>query len=243
MGNPINLNKFNEGLNAFYGSRLIIVDRTISAFLQTLATEPEFMAIIADCARTTNFKQEYTHAIVNDENGLSFRLPTNKRHIIALVTGLLYQFDSNDISIIEFVRKFYPAEASHDSYLTFCDNVLKPYGEAFRAVYMGEEQDGHASTTVADIPEKPFNDKAKEETDYWLTLALDNVVADNTFTDSHRSDASTMIKGLMYATELANPVLIKLCWVGLKYVLGSRKSTYRELKEVESILITYGVID
>ncbi|MBO5775801.1 MAG: hypothetical protein J6R35_00340 [Clostridia bacterium] len=243
MGNPNILNKFNEGLNAFYGSRLIIADRVISGFLQTLAQEPEFMAIIADCARTADFKQEYSHAIVNDENGLAFRLPVNKRHIVALVTGLLFQFDSNDISIIEFVRKFYPAEASHESYIAFCDNVLKPYGEAFRSVYLGEDQNGEVSSSAIDTPEKPFNDKAKEETDYWLTLALDNVVADNTFVDSHRHDATTMIKGLMYATELANPILIKLCWIGLKYVLGSRKSTYRELKEVESILITYGVID
>ena len=85
--------------------------------------------------------------------------------------------------------------------------------------------------------------KAKEESDYWLNLIMGGVLEDSSFSKSEQRDALTLIKGMMYVTELANPLLIKLVWIGLKNVLGTRKSIYRELKEVESILINYGVID
>ncbi|MBQ8178536.1 MAG: hypothetical protein IJ033_05005 [Clostridia bacterium] len=243
MDNNPNLDKFSHSLNAFYSSRLIIVDKTISDFLKMLAQDNGYMQIVADSARTSSFKQEFQKAIVNDENGLSFRLPMNRRHLITLVVGLLFEFDRKDISVIEFVRKFYPMEASHDSYMAFCDNIIKPFGEAFKALYLGHEEDEHASVTVADMEEKPFNDKAKEECDYWLNLIMGGMLEDSSFTKQEQKDALTMIKGMSYVTELANPLLIKLVWIGLKNTLGHRKSIYRELKEIETILINYGVID
>lgn len=242
MENQLNIQKFNDALNAFYSSRLIIVDKVISDFLKVIASNNSYMEVLADATRTSDYKQEFQKAIVNDENGLSFRLPLNKRHVIALVVGLLLEFDRKDLSIIEFVRKFYPSKASHDSYLSFCEMVLKPFGEAFRAIYLGEE-DNYSPATIADFEEKPFNDKAREECDYWLRLVIDGIISDNGFTNKERSDFITMIKGLMYVTELQNPLLIKLNWLGIKYAFGDRKSVHRELKEVETILINYGVID
>ena len=242
MANEQNLQKFSDAINAFYSSRLIIVDKAISEFLKTLASDNSYMEVLADATKTADYRQEFNKAIVNDENGVSFRLPMNKRHVIALVVGLLLEFDRKDLSIIEFVRKFYPAEASHDSYLAFCEQVIKPFSEAFKSVYVGEE-DTYSSTTIADLEEKPFNDKAREECDYWLRLVIDGIISDNGFTPAERKDFITMVKGLMYVTELQNPLLIKLNWLGIKYALGHRKCVYRELKEVETILINYGVID
>lgn len=242
MENASNLQKFNDTLNAFYSSRLIIVDKAISDFLKALASDESYMSVIADATKTSDYRQEYKNAIVTDENGVSFRLPTNKRHVVSLVVGLLLEFDKKDLSIIEFVRKFYPAEVSHDSYLTFCDCVLKPFGDAFRSLYLGEDE-VRSSTSITDLEEKPFNEKAKEDSDYWLRLTLDGIMSDNTLSKEERKDFTTMIKGLMYVTELQNPLLIKLNWLGVKYALGNLKSVKRELKEVEIILINYGVID
>ncbi len=242
MENTSNLQKFNDATNAFYSSRLIIVDKVISDFLKTLVSDESYMYVIADATKTSDYRQEYQNAIVNDGNGISFRLPMNKRHVVSLVVGLLLEFDKKDLSIIEFVRKFYPAEASHDSYLAFCEYVIKPFADAFKSLYLGED-DVYSSTTIADLEEKPFNEKAKEDSDYWLRLAIDGIMSDNTLSGEKRKDFITMIKGLMYVTELQNPLLIKLNWLGIKYAFGDLKSVHRELKEVEIILINYGVID
>lgn len=242
MDKQLKMSKFNESLSAFYASRLIIVDKTISDFLKMIAQEVSFMEIIADAVRTANFAQEYQKAIVNDENGLSFKLPMNKRHVVALVVGLLFEFDKKNISVIEFVRKFYPFESSHDSYVAFTENVIRPFGECFKSLYLGEEETS-PSLPIEEENDKPFNDKAKEECDYWLRLITGGIMGDSSFNKVERKDALSAVKGMSYVLELANPILIKIAWIGLKYTLGTRKSTFRELKEVESILITYGVIE
>ncbi len=238
-----NLTKFNDSLNAFFLSRLVIVDKTISDFLKMLVNEPSFMELVKESARTTSFKQEYQNSIVNDENGLSFKLPMNKRHIVALVVGLLFEFDKMDISVIDFVRKFYPREQSHDSYLAFCDGVIRPFGEAFRSLYLGEVDDNLPSSESIVVENKPFNEKAKEEIDYWLNLIMGGMIGDYTYSKDEQKELRTLIQGMSYVCSLADPLLIKLTWIGLKNTLGNHKSIYRELKEVESILITYGVID
>ncbi len=243
MENEQKLTKFNNALNAFYSSRLILVDKDISNFLLMIAKEPSFMEIIADSARTSDFQQEFQKAITNGENGVSFRLPQNKRHIVTLVIGLLFEFDKKNISIIEFVRKFFPQELSHNSYLAFCENVLKPFEKAFTSLYNGETEDNLSSRTLLDEKGNPISAKSIEEMNYWLGLMLEAIISDNSFDKIHREDCLYLVKGMMYVITLQNPLLIKLSWIGLRYTLGIRNSFFRELKEVEAILLSYGVID
>ncbi len=238
-----NLTAFNEALNAFYSSRLIIVDKVISDFLKVLAQDASYMEILADSARTINFQQEFQKALTSTENGLAFRLPQSKRHIISLVTGLLFEFDKKNISVIEFVRRFFPDEVSHNSYIAFCDEIIKPFGVAFTSVYLGDTEDSISSKSITDLASNPISEKSIEEINYWLSLIIEGVISDNSFEPRHRDDSITLVKGMMYVITLQNPLLIKLNWIGLRYTLGIRNSFFRELKEVEAILMTYGVID
>ena len=235
--------KFNECINAFFNSRLIIVDRTIAEFLSTVVSTPELMQVVTECARTFNFKRELSNAVESDNLGTRFMLPHNKRHVVALVTGLLNEFDRKNMSIVDFVTGFYPADASHTSYMSFCENVLRPYAEAFRSLLIGEDPDENKAAVADERSASPINDKAKEDADYWLRVLIDNVIALNDVPDDYRREAVTMLKGMLYALELSNPLLIKLIWIGLKNTLGIYKLGMRELKEIETILLNYGVID
>ena len=243
MSDPRALLKFNECINAFFNSRLIIVDRTIADFLSTVVSTPELMQIVTECVRTTNFDRELNNAMERDNLGMRFRLPHNKRHVIALVTGLLTEFDRKNMSIVDFVTKFYPADASHTSYMSFCEEVLRPYADAFRALLIGEDPDESKATVADERSARPLNDKAKEDADYWLRTLIDAVIAMNDIPEDYRREAVTMIKGLLYALDLGNPILIKLVWIGLKNTLGLYNLCMRELKEIETILLNYGVID
>ena len=157
--------KFNECINAFFNSRLIIVDRTIAEFLSTVVSTPELMQVVTECARTFNFKRELSNAVESDNLGTRFMLPHNKRHVVALVTGLLNEFDRKNMSIVDFVTGFYPADASHTSYMSFCENVLRPYAEAFRSLLIGEDPDENKAAVADERSASPINDKAKEDGD------------------------------------------------------------------------------
>jgi hypothetical protein len=235
------LSTFNNAINAFYSSRLIIVDRTISAFLSEIVANSELFEVLTDCTRATNFQIEFNKAITRDGSGMSFVLPHNKRHLVALVTGLLFEFDKKSLSVVEFVTKFYPQDTSHASYMAFCDKIITPYAEAYRSMLATPnvvEEVIEEDTHVELLPEK-----ASEDCDYWLRQMLDTIAGDNAMDERTRREGTTLVKGLLHVFESRNPLLIKLVWLGLKNTLGSYQSVLRALKEVQSVLINHGVIE
>ena len=54
MVNEQNIQKFNDAINAFYSSRLIIVDKAIAEFLKTIASDNSFMEVLADATKTAD---------------------------------------------------------------------------------------------------------------------------------------------------------------------------------------------
>lgn len=245
MRDPDSLTKFNGAINAFYDSRLIIVDKVISGFLSTVVDTPDLIELVSDCAKTSNFRLEFNNAVTVDKNGNPlFRLPHNPRHTVALVVGLLFEFDKKSMSMVEFVTKFYPAESSHDSYLAFLDNVMTPFADAFLKLLVGDRSIETIADNATDrsVP-KVLNEKAREDCDYWVRMLMDAVIAANGVSDELREDSITMIKGMLYALDTGNPIIIKLVWIGMRNTLNIGNIGNRELNEIEAILVSYFIID
>lgn len=236
------IKKFDVAIQEFYHSRLILVDRVIASFLQTLAQDAELMGVLESCSSTTGYAAEYKKAVSKDGIGSYFLLPKGAKQIVTLVTGLLYEFDNKTLSIIDFVTKFFPADSAHGSYTDFCNRLITPYAEAFRGRLLGEPE--AISDTLAETPSAPpaFPDKAKEDCEYWLGALLDVVTGDNNTSEEKRREFVTIIKGMLYVLNSRNPLLIKLLWIGLKNTLGVYKPGKRELGEIKSLLFTYGVL-
>jgi|AGTN01.1.fsa_nt_gi hypothetical protein len=234
--------KFEEAIGVFYSSRLIIVEQAVSRLLETIASTPELYAVVDECAKSSDYKKEYNKAINRDGVGGIFTLPPNRRQIVTLVTGLLLDFDNKNLSVVDFVTGYFPSGTSHASYLSFCENVIEPYSEAF--IYLLEGEPAELTKVMSEeLAIIPFPDKAKEDADFWLSSLLDSVLGDNQTPEILRREYAEMIKGLLYVSDLRNPLLIKIVWLGLKNTLASKRPPYRELKEIEMVLKGYGVID
>lgn len=233
---------FQDAVNEFYTSRLIIVEKSIKKLLELIVSTPPLYRTVSECAATVNYPAEFKKAASRDGVGGKFTLPVNRRHVVALVTGLLYEFDNKTLSIVDFVTGYFTAETTHQSYLRFCDSVIKPYADAFLCLIEGEPRE-ISEALAGELALIPFPDKAKEDVDFWLRSLLDTVIGDNTAEEDARREYVTMIKGLLYVLDTRNPMLIKIVWIGLKNTLASKKAYFRELKEIEMILKTYGVID
>ena len=243
MNTQNTIEQFQSMIAEFYKSRLIVVEVVISSFLERLVKTPALYAVVEDATRRANYEAQYSRAVTRDSLGCYFTLPANKRQTVSLVTGLLFDFDRYNLSIVEFVTKFFPSATSHGSYLAFCDNVIKPYGEAFTALLAESEPQMIRVAEENDAPLLPFAEKAKEDADYWLKALLDTLTGDNHLEEDLRREAVTVVKGMLSVLELGNPMLIKVVWIGLKHTLGTYSCGLRELKEIETILRTYGVIE
>jgi hypothetical protein len=226
----------------FCESRLILVERVISGFLQGLTENPDLLAILEDCAKSASYPSEYKKAVSRDGVGSYLLLPQGTKQMISLVTGLMYEFDNGTISIVDFVTKFFPSDSSNASYGMFCERIIKPYFDAFTRRLKGEPDT--VSETLAEKLQTPYSfpDKAKEDCEHWLKALLDIAAGDNNTPEDKRREYIEMIKGMIYVLEGRNPLLIKLLWTGLKNTLGNFRPGRRELSEIKNILTVYGVL-
>lgn len=232
---------FNKVITSFYSSRLIIVDKNISQLLKTLVENKNLFKVLTECVNAYNYEIEYQNAITSNEIRPVFLLPHSRRKTIALVCGLLYEFDNKTKNIIDFVTSFYPAETTHESYIKFLDNVITPFAHSFTMLL----------TTSYEIPEihlikeadELLNDQAKEQCTYWLNQLSNSIIASNKIYESVRSDALELIKGMFHVLELQQISLIRYIWIGLKNTIKEEKLCTREIQEISSILYNYGVIN
>lgn len=234
------LDILNELIASFYSSRLIIVDKTISKFLKTLVENKELFSILTECVSAYNYETEYQNALTTTDSKTSFLLPRSRRKTIALVSGLLYEFDNKSKNIIDFVTTFFPAETTHESYINFLDGIITPFSDSLAMLL----------TTNYDLPDiapektnEIFPDAAKEQCTYWLTQLSDSIIASNKIDEQTRSDAMELIKGMFHTLELQNPIFIKYVWIGLKNTLKLDKSCTREIQEINNVLYNYAVLD
>lgn len=231
--------KFDKCISDFYSSRLIIVERTIGKLLKTLASEPELMHVVTEAAGSTSYRSELNRAT----EGGSFKMPaTGNKCVVGLTVGLLLQFDKHEESVIDFVTRYFPAPTSHESYLKFLDAVIRPFHKSFTALMNGD----NAISVSGNAPEardESLPDNAKEELNNWLKSLMQQVFLWDGADEESERDSVDILKGMMYAAELDNPLLIKVAWIGLKYTLGYLKAGERELNSIYEILHNYGIVD
>lgn len=233
------LDLFNQKINSFYSSRLIIIDKQISELLQILVSKEEYLKIVVESAEAYDYSIELKNA-TSSETTLMFTMPHSRRKIVSLVTGLLYEFDNKTKNVVDFITSFYPAETTHASYIKFLDNIISPFAHAFTMLITTEND---VLEVVADKPIQNLNDLAKEQCGYWLTQLSDTLLANNKIDEQTRDDALELIRGLYYVLELQDANLIKYVWIGLKNVLREDKSCVREMQEINSMLFNFGLID
>ncbi len=231
-----NTDKFDQCISAVFDSRLIIVDRAIANLLRTLAATPDYLHVVREAAGATSFSSELQKCTETGE----FKMPQSAKSVVALTVGLLLEFDKRRISITDFVTKYFPAATSNDCFRKFLETVIAPFKRAFHSLLKGENaiQGARLAPSESIIPEPD-----KEELARWLKTLLANVYATDLLEEDERRDLQDMVKGMLYAVEFDNPILLKVIYLGLKYALGSNNMDLRELNAVKDILTTYGILE
>lgn len=231
--------KFDECIAAFYSSRLVIVERTIGVLLKNLASDPELMHVVGESASSTSYPSEYALAT---EGGV-FKMPaTGNKRVVGLTVGLLLQFDKHELSVIDFVTRYFPAPTSHESYTAFLDAVIRPFHKAFIALLNGENAIA-VTEGAPEVRDESLPDNVKEEIAFWLKSLMQQVFLSDGADEGVRSDASDALKGMMYTLEFDNPLLIKVVWIAVRYTLGALNMGFRELNSIFEILRNYGITD
>ena len=231
---------FDEAVTALINSNFIITQKPITDLLRCLIFSDQLRAFITECKKGVDYESELTAAVGQNETGYVFILPKSNKRIIALVTGLLRDFDTGTRSLTSFMRDFCPAPDNNDRYKLFCDNVLLPYKKAFRQSFLYDID----STEQGSEPEqRAVISETVLESGAPLFAALRTVfLGDNKLSQKKREDLIFLTDGLYYALEKGDVKMIKTIWTGIKLALSGYKKAERKFSDISEFLALYALI-
>ena len=231
---------FDEAVTALIRSKFIVTQKPITDLLRCLVFNDQLHAFLADCKKGVDYEAELNAAVVETETGYAFVLPEGNKRVIALVTGMLRDFDIGNRSMSSFLHDFYPAARdNHEKYALFCENVLEPYRHAFRQSFL-YDIDG---PSPAPEEESTQIGEAVIEGSAPLFAALRTVfLGDNKLSTKKREDLLYLTDGLYYALEKGDVRIVKTVWTGLKLVLSDYKKAERKFSDITEYLALYALI-
>ena len=231
---------FDEAVTALINSNFIITQKPITDLLRCLVFSDMLRAFITDCKKGVDYESELTAAVSRNEQGYVFLLPNSNKRIIALVTGLLRDFDTGTRSLTSFMHDFCPANDNNLRYKLFCENVLLPYKKAFRQSFLYDIDTAEQSS---DLDRHTVISETVLESGAPLFSALRTVfIGDNKLSQKKREDFLFLTDGLYYSLEKGDIRMIKTAWMGLKYALAGHKKAERKFSDISEFLALYALI-
>jgi len=231
---------FDEAVKALINSNFIITQKPITDLLRCLVFSDKLQIFVSECLRGVDYETELAAAIIQTETGYAFVLPKSNKRIIALVTGLLSDFDKGDRSLTTFIREFYSAPDNNQRYKQFCDSVLVPYHRAFRQSFLYDID--NADTSYGDEGTKSIGEAALEQAAGILAALRTLFLGDNKLSEQKRSDLIELVDGMYYCLERGDRRIIKTVWTGMKLSLTGMKKAERKFSELTEFLALYALL-
>ena len=231
---------FDEAVKALINSNFIITQKPITDLLRCLVFSDKLQAFVGECLRGVDYETELANAVTKTESGYVFLLPKSNKRIIALVTGLLSDFDKGDRSLTTFIRELYPAPDNNQRYKLFCDNVLMPYHRAFRQSFLYDID--NADPAFGDESSAVISEPALEQAAGLLTALRTIFLGDNKLSEKKRADLIYLADGLYYCLEKGDPKIVKTVWTGLKLALTGYKKADRKFSDLTEFLALYALL-
>ena len=231
---------FDEAVKALIDSNFIITQKPITDLLRCLIFSDKLHAFVSDCVKGVNYEEEFEKAVTETEYGYSFSLPQSNKRIIALVTGLLSDFDNGKRSLTGFLREFYPSNDNNQKYKMFCESVLLPYHAAFRQSFLYDIDSAEGSLDAERSP--AITEGVLEQAAAVLSSLRTVFQGDNKLSSKKREDLFLLTDGLYYSLEKGDPRIIKAVWTGLKIALAGNKKAERKFSDVTEFLALYALL-
>ena len=121
------LSVFNKACDDFVNSKIILIEKSISGILSTIAKRGQIYSVIAGEIVGYNFQVEYEAAIKSG----SFDLVLNDKSVIPFVFNLLNEMDNGTIDIFAFIKKMF-GENDENTYKMFCELLIKSFNVRVR---------------------------------------------------------------------------------------------------------------
>ncbi len=216
-------------------TNLIFIDRKLKPLLKCLAYYPEFRSVLSKCNQGFDYASEKKKALTKLGDSDILRLPKTPKALVALVSNMLLEFDSDGMDIVAFSATYFPEESKQASFVQFCARVIEPFKLALVSLVVDgvEEEPKSVERTV-----EFASDALHQQTEY-LLLAMYNTIQESSMQESERAEFMLMLEGFAVALDSRDSLMIKAMWAGLRKSLYAVGLCAKEVEKVNEVLRLY----
>lgn len=226
MKNIQELIPFNNACDEFLSGKYILVDIKIASILRIINENEKLKDIVSSALADFNFNLKFKQSVIQNEDTISFIMPTEENEVIAFVFTMLTKFKNNEIDFYDFISKFFnkDTEIGSHEFNTFASMLITPFKNAINKIFA----ERHIIVSSSDYQENYYN---KIKTTVKLIMQnLDNFKLNL----NQKEEFSMLLNSLFTASEKNDKKLVFALMIGLDYFTKANKKlrkTYLSLEE------------
>lgn len=224
-------------------AKFIVSQPKIGSILKTITNNDVLFNLINYCNENFSYDTEFDRAITSFKDGERFILPSSRKKIVALVTGLLFEFNMKTLDFHKFILTYFTNANSNVSFKEFCEKIINPYVNALKEILVdGLDNDVYEETENFTPVSNTANDALAENIAPLLNKMNYLFIADNGLDEKSRQELTEIVNGLLLACEIRDMRIIRAVWHGFKFRAKGIKNSAKLIDEIQKTLKMYLVI-
>lgn len=230
------IDRFEEKCIALRDGKFIMSKDRIASILRLLASNEDMIELIKACNKHFNYNAELRQCKGGSIKGKQFKLPTQAEKVVALVTGLLYDFDRKPNEFNLFLSENFVGENPTEQFKQFYDAIIIPYKDNMITLL---KQDA-SRPSFGDDEEKPLliSDSIKEQL-FPLIDALTTSILSASIPETKYQECVTVLEGFYYAIETADERLVRAMWLGAKNTILGCHVGEAYIRSIDKVFNSY----
>ena len=227
------LRLLKNACDEFMNSKLILIEKSISNILKTIAKGGQIYNSLAEEIVGYNFSSDFESVLRSE----SFDLVLSEKKIVPFVFNLLNEMDNGNIDIFSFVKKMF-GDDSQKAYAGFGEILVKNFASGIEellelrfAENVEEVEDEHDSQPSA-LVDEAFLDRIK--------FVVENIMGGLTdkklLKHKSRGDINTLCVSILLCIAHSEDIGLLGLIIGLRYMLLKIKIFKNDVKELELII-------
>lgn len=224
------------------GAKFIMFNIGLTKLLEYIVEDKSLYEYIKECNYAIDYRKEYYEATNRVGNMNAFRLPSDNRSRVVLITGILFDIDRKGIDILSFLNTYFNGNDINDKYADFLEKVIVPYKNSFYEFVNDNPikislEDNDDSTEHLHTENYAF---LSEQILPFIEAIYSIVYGDNKLDEAKRHDFMMMLEGMCYALESENNKIFDYMWIGFRYTFAKYSPVNSFINGIANVLKTYG---
>lgn len=233
---------FNIACKEFCESKIILIEKSVSNILKTIAKGSALYSAIAEKIVGYNFGLDFS-AVQKSKN---FDLVFGEKRVIQFVFYLLNEMDNGHIDSFEFIRTMF-GEDSEIAYSRFSRMLIIPFNQSVNGYVQSLFRDKSSENQNEQTPQKnnakPLINQALKARIEFIVGEISKKLEDERFEKlNEKFGASTLAVTILVCLSNGEYIGVYGLLLALKNVLRNKRAFKNDLKELNLVIDTFNNI-